>query len=128
MKKNRLEWTVFGVSLALIVCVVALLIREQMTGSRRPAAIAVLAGDAVRSGDSFAVPLDVSNEGDTTAEDVRIEATVTWGDAAERGEAERGEAVLPFVPYRSHRRAWLTFTRDPRGGTLTTRVLGYREP
>ena len=123
MKKNRLEWTVFGVSLVLIVGVVALLVREQVTGGQRPPVIAVSAGDAVRSGDSFAVPLDVSNEGDTTAEDVRVEAVVTWG-----GGTERGEALLPFVPYQSHRRAWLTFTRDPRGGTMTTRVLGYREP
>lgn len=123
MKKNRLEWTVFGISLALIVCVVALLVRELVTGDGRPAAVKVSAGDAVRSGDTFAVPLEVSNEGDTTAEDVRIEAVVTWG-----AETERGEALLPFVPYHSHRRAWLTFTRDPRGGTMTTRVLGYREP
>lgn len=123
MNKNRLEWTVFGVSLTLILCVVALLVREQVAGSRRPAALAVTVGEPVRTGESFAVPIDVANQGDTTAEDVRVEAVGTWGSAS-----ERGETVLPFVPYRSHRRAWLTFTRDPGSGRLTARVLGYREP
>lgn len=123
MKKNRLEWAVFAASLALIAGVVALLLHQHFTGGDRPASLVSTAGSAVETAGGYAVPIDVRNEGDRTAEDVRLHATLKW-DAG----VETGEALLPFVPYRSHRRAWIAFSRDPRGGTLTVRVLGYREP
>ena len=123
MKKNTLEWTVFGVSLALIVAVVAVLLHQQFTGEGRPPSFVVTAGNAVETAGGYALPVDVRNEGDTSAEDVRLQAT--FESAA---GTETGEALLPYVPYRSHRRAWITFSRDPRAGRVTVRVLGYREP
>ena len=123
MNKNALEWTVFGVSLAVIAAVVGVLLHEYLTNDRTPATIVVTAGRAVEAGGGYTVPVEVRNDGNRTAEDVRIEATLQW-----TGGRETGEAVLPYVPYRSQRRAWIAFSRDPRAGTLEVRVRGYREP
>ncbi|MBA2305905.1 MAG: hypothetical protein H0W08_25195 [Acidobacteria bacterium] len=123
MNKNRLEWTVFAVSLALIAGVVSLLVYQHFASGDAPPSIFVTAGPAITTGGGFAVPFDIRNEGDVTAEDVRVEATLNWP-----GGSERGETVVPLVPYRSHRRAWIAFTRGPAGATLHPRVLGFREP
>jgi uncharacterized protein (TIGR02588 family) len=123
MKKNHLEWTVFGISLALILSVAGLLVYQEMTGGDSPASLVARAGEARDTPDGYVVPVDVRNEGDTTAEEVQLEATLTWRDGV-----ERGEAVLPLVPYRSDRRVWIAFSHDPRDGEIKVRVLGYREP
>ena len=123
MNKNALEWTVFGVSLVLILGVTGLLLWQHVTGSNHPPAIVIHAGEPVETAGGFAVPIDVRNDGDLTAEDVLVEATLVWP-----GGMERGEAVLTLIPYRSARRAWIVFSRDPRTAALQTRVLGYREP
>ena len=123
MKKNNLEWTVFGISLALILSVAGLLVYQEITGGDSPASLVARAGEARDTADGYVVPVDVRNEGDTTAEEVQLEATLTWDDGV-----ERGEAVLPLVPYRSDRRVWIAFSHDPRDGEIKVRVLGYREP
>ena len=123
MNKNTLEWTVFAISLALIAAVAGLLLRQQLAGTQSPPSIAVTAGAAFATAGGFAVPLDVRNDGDTTAEQVTIDVSLRWA-----GGEERAEATLPYVPYRSRRRAWVVFPRDPRDGRLAARVLGYREP
>jgi uncharacterized protein (TIGR02588 family) len=123
MNKNTLEWTVFGISVALIAAVAGLLVHQQLTGGDAPPSVAVRTGRAVQTASGYAVPISVRNEGDVTAEDVRVEATLTWD-----GGREVGEAVFAFVPYHSERRAWIAFSRHPDTGTLQVRVLGYREP
>ncbi|HEY0876009.1 MAG TPA: hypothetical protein VGD94_21210 [Vicinamibacterales bacterium] len=123
MKKNWLEWTVFGISLALIVAVAGLLVYQEITGGESPASLVADAGVPTETAGGYAVPIDVRNVGDTSAEDVQVEATLTWA-----GGMERGEALIPLVPYRSKRRAWIAFSHDPRGGEIRVRVLGYREP
>jgi uncharacterized protein (TIGR02588 family) len=123
MNKNPLEWTVFVVSLALIGAAAGLLVHQHVSGEHAPPSLAVTAGAPVQTAGAYAVPLDVRNDGDVTAEEVTVEATLTWAG----GEA-RGETTLAYVPYRSSRRAWIVFTRDPRGGDLAARVVGYREP
>lgn len=121
--KNRLEWTVFGVSLAMVAALACWLLYAHLTSARTPPSLRLDLGEATRTESGFAVPITVTNVGDTTAADVRIEVVSTAGDAAERSEAD-----IDLVPYRSSRRAWVTFTDDPRRGTLRARVLGYKEP
>ena len=123
MKKNTLEWTVFWISLVLILAVATLLVYQEITGGDAPAALTARVGEARDTAGGYAVPIDVRNEGDTSAEDVRLQATLSWA----RG-TETGEAVLPLVPYGSRRRAWIAFSHDPRDGEIKVRVLGYREP
>jgi uncharacterized protein (TIGR02588 family) len=123
MKKNALEWIVFAASAVLILCCVSLLIYRQLSGGGSPPSISVAAGEVIETSGGFAVAMRVENGGDTTAEEVDIEATLRWP-----GGEERGDITLAYVPYHSHRRAWIVFRRDPRTASLEARVVGYREP
>ena len=122
MKKNALEWTVFGISAALIAATVVILLHAHVTSAQRPPLLVVHLGEPMARGDGFAVPLEVSNEGDTTAAGIRIEVTLSGQEGEERSEVE-----LAFVPRGSRRRAWVAFDRFP-AGALRARVLGYEEP
>jgi uncharacterized protein (TIGR02588 family) len=122
MNKNQLEWTVFGVSLAIILVVAGLLLNEHLTTGDRPADLTITVGAPVHVSEGYAVPLDLRNSGDTSAEDVHV--SVTLGGA----EPQESDVTFPYVPYRSARRGWVMFSRPPGTARLEARVLGYREP
>ena len=121
MKKNLLEWIVFGLSLGLIAAIVGLLGYEQMTSHNTPPQVSVAMGEVVAGPNGFSVELVVENSGDRTAEAVQVAA---WLE----GSSDRTEVVVQYVPYRSKRRAWVILPSDPRRGRLITRVLGFEEP
>jgi len=121
MKKNLLEWTVFGISVALIATVAGLLLHEHFTSGDRPADLVIVVGQVEASGQGFAVPLDLRNNGDSSAEDVQISVTL------QSVPPEQSDVTIPYVPYRSVRRAWVIFSREPGTARLDARVIGYRE-
>lgn len=121
MKKNLVEWIVFGLSLALITGMVGLLGYEHMTRRRSPPLLSVAMGEVVEGPNGFAVELVVANLGDRTAASVQVEASL-------EGAPERAEVVVQYVPYRSTRRAWVMLASDPRRGRLSIRVRGFEEP
>jgi uncharacterized protein (TIGR02588 family) len=122
MNKNRLEWTVFAISVTLILIVAGLLVYEEVTSLNRPADLTIVVGEPVAMAQGYAVPLDVRNSGDTSAEDVHV-SVIVGGT-----EAEESDVTFPYVPYRSTRRGWVMFSRSPGTARLEARVLGYREP
>lgn len=123
MKKNRVEWTVFGLSSVVVVAVVGLLLYAQFTRSHNPPQLSVTFGDVRRHSGYYAVGLQVRNDGDITAEEVNVEVVLRMTEGQ-----ERSTVVLPFVPRGAQRIAWVTFRADPAEGTLQARVLGYHQP
>ena len=123
VKKNPLEWTVFGLSAALIAGVISFLLYETATLGDAPPDIQVQIGMPEARTGYFAVPIEVTNKGDHTAEGVHIEVVLKTGDKEETGNFE-----IQFLPRRGSREAWVTFKSDPREGTLEARVLGYEKP
>lgn len=121
MKKNLLEWTVFGISLTLIAIVAGLLLREHFTTGDGAPDLIVMLGRAERSGQGYAIPVDVRNGGDRSAEDVQL--TVTLHSVP----SEQTDITIPYVPYRSVRRVWVMLSREPGAGPLDARVTSYRE-
>jgi uncharacterized protein (TIGR02588 family) len=121
MKKNVLEWTVFAISLAVIAAVAGLLLHEQFTTGNGAPDLTVAVGRAEASGQGYAVPLDVRNGGDTSAEDVEVTVTL------QSVPPEQSDVTIPYVPYRSMRRAWVMFSREPGSARLDARVISYRE-
>jgi uncharacterized protein (TIGR02588 family) len=123
INKNWLEWTVFGVSAALIALVIGFLIFESATLGDALPDIQVRTGTPEARTGYFAVPLEVTNKGDQTAEGVHIEVVLRSG-----GKEEHADLEIAFLPRRGAREAWVTFKTDPRQGTLEARVLGYEKP
>jgi uncharacterized protein (TIGR02588 family) len=116
--KNWLEWTVFWSSLALVLAVVAYLVYAATTQGDRPPRLSVTLGAAVPVPGGFGVPVSVSNSGDNTAENVRVEVSL-------EGHDERGHLVLAFVPQQATRRGWVTFRARPDPARLRASILGY---
>lgn len=128
VEKNWLEWVVFGLGLALVLCVVGYLVYDGASMGDSPPDIEVTLGRPERRGAEFLVPVAATNRGDQTAEGVQIEVVLETAEAAAGGEPERGEFAIAFLPRRATRRGWVSFTSDPAAGTLKPRVLGYEKP
>lgn len=123
IEKNWLEWLVFGAGLALVCGVLGFLAYDGTTAGDAPAEFRVELGRHERRGDSFHVPVRLTNSGGETAEGVHVEVVLESA-----GATERGEFVVAFLPRGGTREASVTFHTDPAAGTLRARVLGYEKP
>jgi uncharacterized protein (TIGR02588 family) len=122
-EKNWLEWTMFAIGLALILGALGYLGHDALTMRDEPPHLVIELGAPAPRRHAFLVPVAVTNHGDATAEDVRIEVVLEAG-----GVRERGEIDMAFLPRAATRRGWVTFHRDPGAGKLVARVLGYESP
>lgn len=123
LEKNALEWTVFGVSLVLVMATLAYLAREVVTTGSRPPELVVQLGTPRPVTHGFQVPVTVLNRGDHVAEGVNVVITLV-------AKAEREEAVLnlAFLPRQSKREGWVTFRGDPSNGELEIGPVVYASP
>lgn len=117
MKKNALEWSVFGVSCLLILAALGGLIRDILTDHGEPPALSVKTAPAVRAGEGWRVPFVVRNAGDTSAEAVKLEA--------QAGE-QKASADVDYVPRGSERAGAFVFAEEP--SSVEANVAGYQEP
>lgn len=122
--KHPLEWAVFGVSLVLVLGLIGFLVYDAATDGTRPPDLRVRLGRAERTAGGYAVPIEVRNQGDETAEGVHVEVALEIPGH----EPEKADLEIAFVPRQSVRQAWVTFPVDPAAGRLTGRVLGYEMP
>ncbi|HEV3410303.1 MAG TPA: hypothetical protein VG095_08405, partial [Chthoniobacterales bacterium] len=122
-QKNWLEWTVFALSAVLILTVIGFLIYESAMIGQKPPDIHLRMGEVQARDGYFALPLEVTNTGDQTAEGVHLEVVLKTNGGEERADLE-----IQFLPRRGKREAWVNFKTDPRTGTLDARVLGYEKP
>ena len=123
-RKNALEWTVFGISAAILLAVTAFLVIDAVRGSTDEPDIEITTGNVTARGDHFAVPVIITNRGGQTAEGLRVEiALMKDGE-----DVEVAEVTFAFVPRASHREAWALFRNDPRGFTLQARAIGFEKP
>ncbi len=123
-KKNWLEWTVFALSLLLVLTTAGLLVHEHLSLGHEPADPQVTLGEPEAHDGYFAVPVKVVNRGDNTAESVQIEIELQLPGE----KSEKGQVQLQYLPRQATRHAWVTFRHDPRQGKLEPRVLGYEKP
>jgi uncharacterized protein (TIGR02588 family) len=125
VKKNWMEWTVFGASLVLVFFTLAYLTYDAVTLGDAPPTMEVRTGTPLERPHNFILPVTVINHGDQTAEGVIVEVVLeTNGE-----EKERAEFDIAFLPRRATREGWVTFQTDPRSaGQIRARVLGYEKP
>lgn len=123
LKKNALEWTVFGVGLVLVMATLAYLIRQVVTTGPTPPEVVVQLGTPRQVTHGYQVPVTVVNRGDKVAEGLSVVITLV-------AKGEREEAVLniAFLPRQSKREGWVTFRGDPGEGTLETGPVVYASP
>ena len=117
--KNPLEWTVFGISLLLVLGVVVVLGMEALRWQKTPARLKVELGEPEKRSGEWCVPVKVTNEGEGLASNVEIEVSA--------GEEQAG-LTMDFVPRGTERLGKVCFPESVDPKTLEGRVLGYEEP
>jgi uncharacterized protein (TIGR02588 family) len=121
--KNWLEWLVFAASLVVIGTTVGFLVHGSVTLEDSPPRLEVYLGEARAEHGLFVVPVVVRNRGARPAAGVRVEVVLTAGPVSEHGGFD-----LDYSPGGSVRRGEVTFSRDPREGTLKARAPGFELP
>lgn len=123
-QKNWLEWTIFAFSLLLILATAGVLVQQQFSLEDKPPDPHLELGTPEAHAGYFAVPVKVTNRGDSTAASVQVEVVLRTAE----GESEIGRFDLPYLPRRSTREGWVTFRHDPAQGKMEPRILGYEKP
>lgn len=123
LDKNVLEWTVFGISLVLVVGTLGYLVRESLAGTDGPPEVVVSLGAPRAGAGGHMVPVTAENRGGATAEDVQI--TVRLKAA---GGEEEAVLTVPYLPRESRRSGWVTFRADPRSGGLEVAGVAFQVP
>ena len=122
LEKNKVVWTVFALSVVIVVAAVGFLAVDawRHRGEDQPE----LRVD-VSPPERNRVRIVVRNEGDSTADQVRIELRVMRGAT----EMQRATITLPFVPRLSRREAEVVFTRpiDERD-VVEVASIAYERP
>lgn len=123
-RKNWLEWIVFGVASVLVVGTLGFLIYRTADVDDGPPVIEAAVGPAERRGAGFALPVQITNTGDQSADEVIIEITVHRG-----ASVEQAELAVGLLPRRSRREGWVQLAADPgTADSIAANVRSYREP
>ncbi|EJF10078.1 MULTISPECIES: hypothetical protein [Pontibacter] len=123
--KNALEWTVFVVSLLLVLSILAYLSYQTYIDVPSTPDLVVRYYPDPTDNAPQRYRVEVYNEGGETAEEVQIELTLEKG-----GEVlESAQLNIAFAPKNSMREGWVNFKEDPmQADTLAARVMSYKRP
>ena len=121
--KNALEWVVFGMSSALVVAMIGVLILTAIRWEGRPPELAATLGEPELKDGAVTVVVEVINRGDIAASDVEIVAVRSAG-----GEEQSASVVLDFVPRHGIRRGQVSFPDVTEAGSFKVAGIGFAEP
>lgn len=126
LRRNWLEWLVFGFGLVLFVATVGYLaVQAANTASPGPA-LTVTFGEPRVGPMGYLVPVEIRNGSGEAAADMTLEAAIADDRCA--GGPVTARITVGYVPGYGRLKAWLEFRRDPRLGRLVVRSLGYVVP
>jgi uncharacterized protein (TIGR02588 family) len=125
MKKNLLEWSVFGISLLMVFSLLGYLLYQMITHTPSPPNLVITHQVESHQHMQFTVHLFVFNNGGQTAENVQVEVMLYKTGQ----EKERATMSVGYVPKGSMVEGWVAFQTDPAAAdSLVARVLGYNRP
>ncbi len=121
--KNPLEWTVFGLSLVLVLSTFGLLVAAAIHGGKGPAKLTITTGEIQLMDGRAMIPVTVRNEGGEVAENVEV--MVTLGEGTNLQEAG---FTLDLISRDAEREGVVSF----RAGNGITKpvasIVGYGAP
>ena len=123
-KTPILEYAVGGAGALLTALMIGYLLVQAFAGGDRPADIVLKAGAFERLTAGWRAPVTVSNRGDRPAEAIELRAELTL----QGGEVEAAALTIDFLPPHGEVEGAFLFERDPNGGALKLRTVGYLVP
>jgi uncharacterized protein (TIGR02588 family) len=118
------EWTTLVIGAVLILALVGLVTYLYVSGENRPPVVEAtpLAQEIRREEGAYYVPIEVTNQGGETAEDVVIQAELSTGE----GAPEVTEFAIDFLAGGETAEGTVVFSTDPSAGELTVGVASFR--
>jgi uncharacterized protein (TIGR02588 family) len=123
-RRSAAEWTTLAVSIFLILGLLALVTYVSMTGDNDLPIVEAkpLPAEMRHEGESYYLPVAVTNRGGRTAEEVVVEAELAGRD----GSSEASEFTLDFLAGGETREGTAVFATDPSEGELTIDVASFQ--
>ena len=123
-RRSAAEWTTLAVSIFLILGLLALVTYVSMTGGNDLPIVEAkpLPAEMRHEGESYYLPVAVTNRGGRTAEEVVVQAELAGRD----GSSEASEFTLDFLAGGETREGTAVFTADPSEGELTIDVASFQ--
>ena len=119
------ELVVGGIGALLLLFMLGYLARETFeTEANEPVDLVLEEGTFSEQTDGWRVPVRVRNAGDEPAEAAELRAELTLAD----GEVEEAALTIDFLAPHGEVEAAFLFEKDPNGGELRLRAVGYLEP
>ena len=113
------------VGACLLLAMVGYLVLDAwQTEAASPPDIVMESGAFGRQSAGWRVEVKVANRGDEPAEALELRAELTLDD----GEVEEAALTIDYLPPHAEADAAFLFKKDPRGGELRLRAVGYLEP
>ena len=124
--RTAAEWTTLAISVSLIVALAALVTYVSITGGNEPPIVEAtpLPAETRQEGESYYLPVAVTNRGGRTAEEVLIQAELVGSD----GSSQASEFTLDFLAGGETREGTVVFAADPSTGELTIDVASFQSP
>lgn len=122
--RTAAEWITFAISIAIVLATVGVVSYLYLTGGGDPPIVAAEAlTDQIRQdGETYYLPIAVTNRGGRTAEQVMIESELTAGTEP----PEVSEFTLDFLAGNETATGFAVFASDPAAGELTVDIVSYR--
>ena len=120
------EWTTLAIGAVLILALVGLVTYLYVSGDNRPPVVAATPLDQeIRHEEgTYYVPIEVTNRGDRTAEEVVVQAELSTGE----GAPEVSEFTIDFLAGGETAEGTVAFSADPSAGELMVGVVSFRSP
>lgn len=120
-RKNPLETTVSLLSALLIISTVSLLTWQGIR-TPDPASFEVVTGEVRGDNGLYYLPMEVSNAGDKSAQNVGVRVSLEGAGVAD------ADLTIDWLPGRSSRSATSVFSVDPRSYEMSIEITGYQTP
>ena len=116
-ERTTAEWVSLFISIAIVLTLVGGLIYQIFAGGHRPPTIEVtpLMEEIRQEGDSYYLSLDITNNGDRTAENVEVMLTLDTGE----GDPETMQFQVQFLDGGETENQTVIFKNNPADGELT---------
>jgi uncharacterized protein (TIGR02588 family) len=120
-----LEWLLGGIGVVLVAACVGFLIYEGVkNGEEQPGAISASVKDIAGVDGAYIVTFELHNAGTQTLSNFHVTARLIEGDR----EVEQVQAVLDYLPGRSHQEGGFYFKNDPHQFRLEITPEGFQKP
>ena len=123
-ERSAAERTTLAISIVLILVLLALVTYVSISGGNEPPIVEArpLNQEIRREGESYYLPVAVTNQGGRTAEEVVVQVELAGRD----GSSEASEFTLDFLAGGETREGTAVFATDPGAGELTIDVASFQ--